>query len=50
MDETLIQIGATEDAWLWVALEPIRHRILGVYLSRHRNMLVVESFLRSLIN
>jgi putative transposase len=48
IDETLIQIGAT-DAWLWVALEPIRHRILGVYLSRHRNMLVAESFLRSLI-
>jgi transposase-like protein len=49
IDETLIQIGATDDARLWVALEPIRHRILGVYLlSRHRNMLVAESFLRSL--
>ncbi|HET7390306.1 MAG TPA: hypothetical protein VFJ51_05740 [Nitrososphaeraceae archaeon] len=38
INETLIQIGNT-DAWLWVAVEPIRHRIL-VYLSRHRNMLV----------
>jgi hypothetical protein len=32
IDETLIQIGNTDDAWLWVAVvEPIRHRILGVY-------------------
>jgi len=48
IDETLIQIGAT-DAWLWVAIEPIHNRILGVSISRHRNMLVAESFLRSLI-
>ena len=50
IDETLIQIGATDDTWLWFALEPIRHRILGAYLSRHSNMLFAESFLRSLIN
>jgi transposase-like protein len=31
IDETMVQIGYT-DAWLWVALEPIRHRIIGVYL------------------
>jgi putative transposase len=48
MDETQIQIGSAE-AWLWVATEPIHHRILGVYISRHRNMLVAESFLRSLV-
>jgi putative transposase len=48
IDETQIQIGSDE-AWLWVAIEPIRHRILGVYISRHRNMLVAESFLRSLV-
>src|SRR6478672_10903906 len=46
IDETLIQIGAT-DAWLWVAIEPIHNRILGVSISRHRNMLVAESFLGS---
>ena len=50
IDETLIQIGDTDDAWLWVAIEPIHNRILGVSISRHRNMLVAESFLRSLIN
>jgi len=48
IDETMVQIGYT-GAWLWVVIEPIRHRILGVYISRHRNMLVAESFLKSLI-
>ena len=37
IDETLIQIGDTNDAWLWVAIEPIHNRILGVSISRHRN-------------
>src|ERR1051325_2930365 len=46
IDETMIQIGDT-DAWLWVALEPIHYRIIGVYISRHRNMLVAESFLNN---
>jgi transposase-like protein len=44
----MLQIGP-EDAWLWVAIEPIHKQILGVYFSRHRNMIVTESFLRSLI-
>ena len=49
IDETIVQIGDTDDAWLWVAIEQIHNRILGIYISRHRNMLVAESFLRSLI-
>jgi hypothetical protein len=44
----MIQIG-NSDAWFWVATEPIHRQILGVYISRHRNMLVAESFLKSLI-
>ncbi|MFZ0510380.1 MAG: DDE-type integrase/transposase/recombinase, partial [Candidatus Nitrosopolaris sp.] len=48
IDETQLQIGSTE-AWVWVAAEPIHRVVLGVYISRHRNMLVVESFLKSLI-
>ena len=48
IDETLIPIGVT-DAWLWVAIEPIHNRILGVSISKHRNMLVAESFLKSLV-
>jgi transposase-like protein len=44
IDETLIQIGATDDAWLWVVVvEPIHYRILGVHISKHRNMPVAES-------
>ena len=44
IEETMIQIGDT-DARIWVALEPIHYRIIGVYISRHRNMLVAaESF------
>ena len=49
IDETMLQIGS-DYAWLWVALEPVHKQVLGVYVSRHRNMLVAESFLRSLIN
>jgi putative transposase len=48
IDETMIQIGSSE-AWLWIAVEPIHRQILGAYISRHRNMLVAESFLSSLI-
>ena len=46
IDETMVQIGP-DQAWLWVAVEPIHRQILGVYISRHRNMIVAESFLRS---
>ena len=47
----MIQIGDTnDDAWLWVVVvEPIHYRILGVSISKHRNMLVAESFLKSLV-
>jgi putative transposase len=39
----------SKKAWLWVAVEPIHKQILGVYVSRHRNMIIAELFLRSLI-
>ena len=45
----MIRIGSDDEAWLWIAVEPIHRQILGVYISRHRNMIVVEAFLRSLI-
>jgi putative transposase len=44
----MLQIGS-DQAWLWIAIEPVHRQILGVYISRHRNMLVAESFLRSSI-
>lgn len=48
IDETQVQIGHDE-AWVWVAIEPVHRTVLGVYVSRHRNMLVAETFLRSLV-
>src|SRR5689334_5374789 len=44
IDETMIQIGDTNDAWLWVAIEPIHNRIIGVSISKHRNMLLPNHF------
>ena len=32
-----------------VAVEPVHKVVLGVYISRHRNMLATEHFLHSLI-
>jgi putative transposase len=42
IDETMLQIGSSNEAWLWVAVEPIHKQILGVYISRHRNMIIAE--------
>ena len=44
IDETMLQIGSDQDR-LWVAIEPIHKQILGIYISRHRNMIVAESSL-----
>jgi putative transposase len=44
----MLQIGP-DQAWLWIAVEPVHKQILGVYISRHKNMIVAESFLKSLI-
>ena len=41
----MIQIGNTK-SWLWVAVEPVHRVFLGVYISRHRNMLVTEHFIK----
>jgi putative transposase len=50
IDETMLQIGSSNEAWLWVVVvEPIHKQILGVFISRHRNMLVAEAFLSLLI-
>jgi putative transposase len=47
VDESWFQIGG-EEAWLWIAVEPYRRKILGVYVSRHRNILVAELILSKL--
>ena len=48
VDETYVQVGSFE-AWVWVAVEPVHRYILGVYLSRHQNILVAQLFIRSLV-
>ena len=32
---TMLQIGP-DQAWLWIAVEPVHKQILGVYISRHK--------------
>jgi len=49
VDETYVKVGSFE-AWVWVAVEPVHRFILGVYLSRYRNMLVAEAFLKTLVD
>ena len=48
VDETYVQVGSFE-AWVWVAVEPVHRYILGVYLSRHQNILVAQLFLKTLV-
>ena len=48
VDETYVKVGSFE-AWVWVAVEPIHRFVLGVHLSRHRNMIVAQLFLKALV-
>ena len=48
VDETYVKVGSFE-AWVWVAVEPVHRYILGVYLSRHQNILVAQMFLKGLV-
>ena len=49
IDETIIQIG-NENFWLWICIEPIHKSVLGIYISKERNMFVAENFIRSLLS
>ena len=35
--------------WLWICIEPIYKSVLGIYISKERNMLVAEKFIKSLV-
>jgi putative transposase len=48
IDETMLQISSDYES-LWVAIVPAHKKVLEVYIPRHRNTLVAESFLRTLI-
>ena len=48
VDETLIRVGS-ELIWLWVAIESKNKQILGLSISKERNMFVAERFISRLI-
>jgi putative transposase len=48
IDETVIQIG-NQNFWLWFCIEPIHRSVLGIYISKERNMLIAEKFIRTLV-
>ena len=49
IDETVIQIG-NQYFWLWMCIEPIHSSMLGIYISKERNMFVAENFIGSLVD
>lgn len=48
VDETLIRVGS-EFIWLWVAIASKNKQILGLSISKERNMFVAERFILRLI-
>ena len=48
IDETQIKVGS-EYIWLWVAIECETKNILGISISKERNMFVAEHFLSNVI-
>ena len=48
IDETVIKIGS-QHYWLWICSEPVHSSVLGIHISKERNMLVTEHFIRSLV-
>ena len=48
IDETLIKIGS-ELIWLWVAIGFQSKEILGINISKERNMLLAEQFVSILV-
>jgi putative transposase len=48
IDETQIKVGS-ELIWLWVVIESETKNILGISISKERNMFVVERFLSNII-
>ena len=48
IDETVIQIGRQHLAALF-CIGPVHKTILGIYISKERNMLIAEKFIRLLV-
>src|SRR6478672_13324753 len=48
LDETIIKADS-EYIWLWVAIESKSKEILGISISKERNMFVAERFLSNIV-
>ena len=48
IDETVIQIG-NQLFWLWLCIEPVHRSVLGIYISKGRNILVAEKLIHRLL-
>ena len=49
IDETIIIKIGNQHFWLWICIEPVQKSVLGIYISKERNMFVAENFIRSLV-
>ncbi|MGH9987507.1 MAG: DDE-type integrase/transposase/recombinase, partial [Nitrososphaeraceae archaeon] len=49
MNETVVQIGC-KHVWIWIAIEPVHKSLIGIHISKERNMVVAKSFIQSLVN
>ena len=49
IDEIQIKVGSSEYIWLWVAIESKTKNILGISISKERNMFISERFLSNVI-
>jgi putative transposase len=47
-DENIIQVGS-QHFWLWICIETRYKSVLGIYISKERNMLVAEKVIKSLV-
>ena len=49
IDETQLKVGS-EIIWLWIAIESETKNILGICISKERNMFVAERFLSDIVD
>ncbi len=49
IDETLKQID-NKHFWLWIYIEPVHKSVLGIHISKSRNMIILSLFLESLLD
>jgi putative transposase len=50
VDETQIKVVGSEYIWLWIAIEPENKEIVGLRISKERNMFVIaERFLSDIV-